>query len=186
MSSPSAQLILIRHAAPVIEPGRAAKAWTLPPDAVGPVERLGAQIDAERLVEIVSSTETKAVATAEMLAKRFSMAWRIAEGLHEHERGVLPWMAEDQWRAQLAEFFARQDELIFGLETANRALQRFRAAVKSTLDTARAGDVVIVSHGTVMSLLLAEITGEDAFEIWDSLKMPDLRSVSREAVGTSR
>ncbi len=180
MSTSAGDLMLVRHAAPVIEPERAAAEWVLSPEAIDDVHELAHRIDPERLVEIVASSEPKAASTAEVLARALGTTWRVADGLHEHERGVLPWMAEDAWRDLLAELFARPDALVFGLEPADQALQRFREAVRSVLATAGAGDVVIVTHGTVMALLLAEITGADAFEIWSGLQMPDVRSVPRE------
>ena len=34
------------------------------------------------------------------------------------------------------------------------------------------GDIVIVTHGTVMALFIASHTGQDAFELWKQQDMP--------------
>jgi hypothetical protein len=38
-------------------------------------------------------------------------------------------------------------------------------------------DLIVVTHGTVMSLYLSALLSMDAFQIWESLEMPDVRIV---------
>jgi broad specificity phosphatase PhoE len=61
------------------------------------------------------------------------------------------------------------DRVVFGEESAAAALTRFSRAVEGLGDGA-----VVVSHGTVISLYVAAQTGRDAFELWQSLELPDL------------
>ena len=79
-------------------------------------------------------------------------------------------------------FFERPDQLVFGLETASEALDRFKSAVRHALGN-EPGDTIIVSHGTVLSLLLGSIAGQNCHELWRNLKMPDLIEVSRTSLG---
>ncbi len=53
-------------------------------------------------------------------------------------------------------FFERPDELVWGHETARQAGSRFEGAVRRVLDEWEEDVVVIVAHGTVISLLVAQ------------------------------
>ena len=52
------------------------------------------------------------------------------------------------------------------------ALVRFERAVNVAIDAATDPNVVIVSHGTVISLLVARRSGLDPMKIWSGLATP--------------
>ena len=79
---------------------------------------------------------------------------------------------EGAFRQVLADFFRRPDELVFGQESAAAALKRFAAAVRDLMDETE-DDELVVSHGTVISLLLAQGGNGSPMELWSSLKSPD-------------
>lgn len=172
-------LILVRHAEPIIDLEQPASEWQLSAAGRRETQRLAGELRDYCIHEIVSSAEPKATQTAAILAEELGVTWRTAPGLHEHERGQQPWREPQAWQQLLADFFAHPGNLVFGVETASAALRRFRQALAATLKTAPDGNLVIVSHGTVISLLLADLAGQDAFEIWCGLAMPDLRVLSR-------
>ena len=81
------------------------------------------------------------------------------------------------------EFFNKPDVLIFGKETAGQALGRFREAVDSVLRLYEDQVILIVSHGTVISLYTSWLTGCDGYLLWRDLGLPsfvvlDLQSQS--------
>jgi broad specificity phosphatase PhoE len=75
----------------------------------------------------------------------------------------------EELRRAVRELFERPNEVVFGEESAARALARFSTAVDGLGEK-----TVVVSHGTVISLYAAARTGRDAFELWSGLELPDL------------
>lgn len=72
----------------------------------------------------------------------------------------------------MAAFFASPHELVYGRETAHEALTRFRNALDRTLREHPAGTLAIVTHGTVMALLLAAANRLDPNQLWLRLATP--------------
>ena len=92
-------------------------------------------------------------------------------GLHEHERPEAQILSREAFEQKIRDLFARPGELVFGAETADHARRRFTAALMR-LVTREPGDVVVVSHGTVMTLFVAEVTGVEPFAFWKRQQMP--------------
>lgn len=168
-------LILIKHAMPTIDTLVAPPAWELSDEGREATKRLADELSDRRIASIVSSREPKAAGTAKVLAAQLEMPWSIAEGLHEHVRGPMPWRGQDKWHALLRRFFDNPDELVFGEETATQARERFTSAIESVcleVDPA-AGALCIVCHGTVISLFAARYLGVTPYSLWERLKLPD-------------
>jgi broad specificity phosphatase PhoE len=62
--------------------------------------------------------------------------------------------------------------LVFGSETANQSLARFREAVMAIRKAHDDKTVVIVAHGTVISLFMAWMTGCDGYRLRRKLGLP--------------
>lgn len=69
--------------------------------------------------------------------------------------------------------------MVFEQETAIAALARFSRAVVSVLAAHPEGDIVIVTHGRVLSLYLGALTATNPSAIWKGLGLPDLRVIER-------
>ena len=83
-----------------------------------------------------------------------------------------------EFESAVAELFARPEELVFGDETATQALTRFREAVDRFLETHPDENVVLISHGRVITLLVADYAGVDPFPFWRRLGLPSFVVVS--------
>jgi len=177
-------LVLVRHARPLLRAGVQAARWLIDPEAVPEVEALGHALaqhlpavgDASLAGTVVASHEPKAQGTARALARVWGRSHSQAQGLEEHHRGPLPLVDDLTWRATVAELFARPQELVFGEETAVEAELRFSGAVAAVLQAARSrGEslTTVVSHGTVITLYLAAANDLDSVELWASLAMPE-------------
>ncbi len=169
------RLVLVRHAATVPTAGRPPATWPLRQGAAADVAALGRRLaEAGTSVgSVVTSIEPKAVATGRWLAGAAGVRPTTAPGLQEHERGALPVLDERAWQAAVRRLFRYPDTLVFGRETATEALRRFARALEAVMAAHAEDDVTVVSHGTVMSLLVAAHNDVDAFELWSSLAMPE-------------
>lgn len=109
---------------------------------------------------------------AALVATRLGPRWETVEGLHEHERDNVGLLGEEAWQAAIARLFALPDELVLGRETAVQARERFTRAVAGVLERALAGNVVIVAHGTVITLYVAQCAGVEPLPLWRRLGLP--------------
>ena len=180
----AADVVLVRHARPVLRSGVAARNWLLDEEAVPACHALAAEVTrllaGRRVTGLWASSEPKAVATAEALGAAWGVEGVVTHpGLDEHRRGPLPLVGDVEWHETVARLFRRPDELVLGEETAAQARARFTAAMEEVAARADgAGVTAVVTHGTVMTLLLAEANGFEPLQLWGSLRLPDALFVS--------
>jgi len=166
-------LIFLRHSLPLIDPMVPAHLWHLSEEGKRRCKLLAAQLNYFLPRKIVSSLEPKALETAQIAAEVVELSYESAEGLHEHVRSHIEYASQDIFETQVKMFFEQPDRLVFGDETADQAHTRFLEAVKNIQE--RYPDqtpLVIVSHGTVISLFVSRAWGIDPFSFWKSLKLP--------------
>jgi len=165
-------LILVKHSLPLIVETRPAREWTLSEIGRERARKLAEILRPYGSEFIASSTESKAVETASIVGEALSLQFHTALGLHEHDRSSSPYYSADEFHALIQKFFDQKDILVFGSETASEALARFRSAVEVILDIHKDTAVVIVSHGTVISLFVSWLTGCDGYSMWRELGLP--------------
>lgn len=168
------RLLLIRHSESAAVEGVPPDRWGLTEEGRRRCAALAERLRGHDLDAIVASHEPKAVETARLVAERLGLGWRTEAGLHEHERDAMPWLGRELWEARIAELFRRPGARVFGRESARAALERFAGAVERVVAARLAGDVAIVTHGTVRTLLVARHNPVDPFLFWRALAMPDL------------
>jgi len=168
-------LVLVKHAMPQVDVETPAHEWRLHSEGEAAAGML-----AERLVRarytperIVASTEPKATQTGSIIAARLHLPFATVDGLHEHDRRAAGFLERKVFEARMRDLFAHPDQIVFGSESATTALTRFTAAVDRVIsETTGDGDVVIVTHGTVMSLFVAKRSHVDATSLWTTLGLP--------------
>jgi broad specificity phosphatase PhoE len=168
----SKHLILVKHSMPEIDPDQPAHTWRLSEEGRFRAQRLADELENFAPDVLVSSTEPKARETAEIVAARLQLELQEVEDLHEHDRSNVPFLPYDTFQVSLREFFQQPHALVFGMETADQADARFYRAVHAILNEHRDKSVVIVSHGTVISLFVARLTGSSALDLWTRLGLP--------------
>jgi broad specificity phosphatase PhoE len=164
--------ILVRHAAPVQQPGVPAREWSLSPAGLADARRLATPLAAYAPSAIIASDEVKAQQTARPLAGCLGLPLAVMAGLHEHERRSVGYLNDATFQATMARFFAEPDALVFGEETAHQALARFSQAIADTLARHPGGDLAIFTHGTVLSLFVAAHSNTDPMTFWRHLHQP--------------
>lgn len=165
-------LILIKHSLPRIEEDRPANTWSLSVEGQLRAHRLAEQLERFEPEVIVSSNEPKAKETAEILASHFQLDMQMISDLREQDRSKVPHLSTNAFQASIREFFQKPDKLVFGSETANQAHARFYRAVHFILNEHKNKTVVIVTHGTVISLFVSRLTGSSDLELWSQLGLP--------------
>jgi broad specificity phosphatase PhoE len=174
-------LILVKHSLPEILEGIPAGAWNLSEEGVRLARVLADTLRSYQPEVILTSMEPKAVQTAEIVADTLELEMKLAANLHEHERSKTPFLAQEVFESKIQEFFEKPDKLVVGNETANQAHDRFQHAVHSLVK--RHGDrtIVIVAHGTVISLFVSRLTGVPVFPLWKELGLPSYIVLDRQS-----
>ena len=167
-------LILIRHSNPDIVTNRPANEWRLSESGRLRATHLAEHLSLYSPTVFYSSNEPKAVETAEIMASSLGRPYLIRHGLQEHARETLEWTDQDSFQKQVRHLFERPDELVFGEETANQALARFRGSVLELLKLHPDESIAITSHGTVMTLFVCGPNPLEPIQFWSSLELPAL------------
>lgn len=168
--------MLVRHSLPVVEPDVQPSRWVLSEEGRRRCVALADHIARFEPFTLYASTEPKATETAEIVSQNNGVGLRVLEGLEEHHREDAPFFQDPgDFDDAVRSLFDKPNELVFGHETAAAALARFERALATVMDAATDPNVVVVSHGTVISLLVARRTGLDPVEtceIWRGLTTP--------------
>ena len=179
---PERRLVLVRHSTPAIVPGEPASRWRLSDEGRRRCTPLARRLATYGPAAIVASVEPKAAETAQLVAAHLAIPCEEAVGLHEHERDDIGWLpTREAFEAAVAGLFARPGDFVLGRETGAAARDRFARAVAATLARHPGDNLVIVAHGTVISLFVAQATDTDPFALWRRLQrlgMPSLAVLS--------
>ena len=167
------KLYLVRHSLPVIDSTTPASTWRLSPAgsrlAVLVAERLSsADVDA-----VFAGSEPKVEETGRIIADRLGAPFAVADGLAEHRRQSIGWLAEDEFEAAITHLFEEPGRRVFGEETANEAHGRFQAELERVCSM-ESGNLAVVAGGVVISLFVARANSMPAIELWRNLGFPAL------------
>jgi broad specificity phosphatase PhoE len=110
-------------------------------------------------VRIISSGERKAVETAEIIAAALALAVEVHAATHENDRSGTGFLPPPAFELAASQFFANPNVSFCGWERAVDAQARVARAVNDALAQPAQGDILIVGHGAVGTLLLCQLAG---------------------------
>lgn len=154
-----ARLIFITHPEVVVDPRQLVPRWHLSETGIARM-RAFAHGDAARGVSrIVASTETKAIEAAGILAGAFGLPVEVDEGLGENDRSATGFLPPPEFEAIADAFFAEPERSVRGWERAVDAQARVVAATERAIASHGSGDLALVAHGGVGTLLYCHLAG---------------------------
>ncbi len=169
------RLILIRHSLPQISEELPARKWVLGSEGRLRASNMAIAVAAMRPASLHSSTEVKALQTAEHIAALTGLEPGSDSRFDEQDRTNEIFLERDAFRASIAAALNNPTELRFGAETISDATSRLERGVSEAADNLPPeGDLVIVSHGTILSAYIAAKVGIDPVEFWRSLSLPGI------------
>ena len=170
--TPASRLILVKHSLPEIVEDVPAREWNLSEEGCRRVSLLVEKLKKYQPQVVVSSVEPKAQQTAEIISRDLGLDFHVVNGLHEHDRSKSPFHMQEDFQSLVEKFFDEPDILVFGSETGDQALSRFQHGIESVLHSHNDKNVLIVAHGTVISLYVSQLTGTDGYALWKKLGLP--------------
>jgi len=170
-----ANLILVRHSEPDWGHHAPPSEWVLTERGRHRARLLREYLRKRHVDRIISSAEVKAVQTADIAAKAAGLEHQVSEPkLNEHNRDCEKLLNSNDRRNIIIESLRNPHELVYGTETINTALERFRKGIKRHVDKSSLETVAVVSHGTVISAFVEDELGIGAVETWDNFGLPGL------------
>lgn len=128
---------------------------------------------------VYASHEQKAVDTAEAIAERTGADLRVDERIGEVDRSGEGFLDDERYRRYVERYF-RAPETEFDWENRLEVESRlYRFVDEMEIDPA---PVVLVSHGMLLTTLLAPALGEDRFEFWEALEFGELLDVEAATI----
>lgn len=108
---------------------------------------------------IVCSQETKALETASIVAAATGISVEVRVDTHENDRSGTGFVPSERFEELADAFFAQPEHSVEGWERAVDAQVRVVEATADLFADDAAGDVMIVGHGGVGTLLLCHLLG---------------------------
>lgn len=139
----------------------------------------------KKVTQIWSSEEQKALETARILAHPRELEIKTDVRLGENDRNATGYLPLDEFETATDAFFAQPKQSFRGWETACDAQNRIRQVVQQIAQRHAAGDLAIVSHGAVGTLLFCALSGAKISRQYDqpsqghfwSAALPDLQPI---------
>lgn len=162
------QALFITHPNVDIDEDLPVPRWRLSDHGVARMRSFIASPVVSNVSQVWASTETKAIEAAGLLAARFGLSVHVHPGLGENDRSATGFLRAPEFEAAANAFFANPVESFRGWETAVAAQTRIVEAVGSILATRTdSGDLAIVAHGAVGTLLLCKYLGRPISRVLD-------------------
>ncbi len=150
----------LTHPQVLIDPARNVRHWSL--NAVGRarVAALAAGLGALRGTRrVITSAETKARDTATPLAAALGVVPEIRPAMHENDRSATGFLPPAEFEQVADAFFAHPTASVRGWETAQAAQGRILSDLHACLAGPQSGDLLLVGHGAVGTLLYCALAG---------------------------
>ncbi len=176
-------LVLVKHSTPALEPRVPPDRWRLSEIGRRRAAALADTLTGWNAASLYSSDEPKAIETAEIISSKLGLPVKVVPGFREHLRNGVPFMTDAKWRVVVLNAINRPDQLVLGSETVEEARRRFSDALTIAESMSPPGAMIIVSHGTVISMFIARLTGADPASMWERLGLPGLVVVTWPSPG---
>ncbi|MBG9794113.1 phosphoglycerate mutase [Paenibacillus dendritiformis] len=130
----------------------------------------------KNIEQILSSPYERACRTIAPLANKLGMDIALDDRLAER---VLSGKSHPAWRDMLRKTYDDLDLCYEGGESSAAAMKRAGSVIAEALESGY-NNVVIVSHGNLISLLLKHFDDRFGFKEWEALSNPDVYHLSFE------
>jgi broad specificity phosphatase PhoE len=168
----SNSIYFLRHAETTIDPSLPAREWSITPDGLQRAREL-AKSDAFCKIEgIVYSSEKKARQTADAFAEELDVDIYEIPELGELRRQHGEFLSNKEYRYMVRETLMDWDHNVRGWESGAEALHRFAEGVKRINIMFYSRNILVVSHGLVLTLYFCQLRNFQsiAFERWTQMQ----------------
>ncbi|MGD9397748.1 MAG: histidine phosphatase family protein [Candidatus Thorarchaeota archaeon] len=165
-------LYFLRHAETKFDLAKPAREWSITEEGAKLAKELAASDKLSVIDGIIHSSEDKAKQTAEIFAEGLDVQMYQLSGLDELAREHEGKLTEQEYRDRVRRTLSDLENNVLGWESGASALERFEDSVRKVDIMFHQKNVLIVSHGIVMTLYFNKLKGFEgiAYERWSQLK----------------
>jgi broad specificity phosphatase PhoE len=165
-------LYFLRHAETKVVLSKPARDWSITKAGASLAKELATSVKFSEIDGIIHSSEGKAKQTAEAFAEGLDVQMYQLSGLDELARNHEGKLNDEEYRERVHRAFSEPEKSVPGWESAASALKRFEDAVRKVDIMFHQKNVLIVSHGLVLTLYFCKLKGFEgiAYERWKQLK----------------
>jgi broad specificity phosphatase PhoE len=175
-------LHFVTHPEVEVRPDVLVTEWELSERGLLRVQGLLGQRWLPHLTHVFSSTERKALQTAQALADATGLSPLAEADLCENDRSSTGFLLPADFEATADAFFARAGQSVRGWETAEAAQGRIVSAMSRLLVGSGMGDVAVVAHGAVGALLMCHLLGVPIHRAFDQPGQGSLYTVDMDTM----
>ncbi|WP_176036480.1 histidine phosphatase family protein [Brucella tritici] len=153
------KIYFISHPEVVIDPAKPVPSWNLSERGIERMRFFASQPELQSITTIWSSTETKAMEAAEILAGVLGIVPSTDRRFNEIDRNATGFLPAEQHEIVTNRFFSAPETSICGWERAVDVQQRIVEGYEAVKRLGTSGDIAIVGHGGAATLLLCFLAG---------------------------
>ncbi|MHA1128783.1 MAG: histidine phosphatase family protein [Alphaproteobacteria bacterium] len=153
-------IIFITHADVIIDPNVPVPEWVLSEKGKQRHKTFNRLLEVANVVSVYCSAENKAIEAARIHANALNIIPETIGALHENDRSSTGFLPPEVFEETADTFFAYPNSSVCGWERASDSQRRIVSAIDKIIGQHKHnGNIAIVSHGGVGTLLLCHITG---------------------------
>lgn len=126
---------------------------------------------------IISSPYLRAIESIKPYAENNNLEINVDDRLKER---ILSEYPVDDWMEVLEQSFSDLNFCLPGGESGNDAIDRVKSVIDSICSDDTATNVILVSHGNLIALLLNQYDPDFGFDGWRNLRNPDIYLINME------
>lgn len=154
------QVLFITHPEVLVDPSCPVPRWHLTDKGIARIRAFATSAEARSISSVWASDETKAIEAAGIVAAAHGLPVRVHPDLHENDRSATGFLPPAEFQEVANQFFANPEASVRGWERAIDAQARVRAAFEAIVAEEATGDIAILAHGGVGTLLLCHLAGQ--------------------------
>lgn len=164
-------LYFLRHAKTKVDLSTPAREWSITKDGALSARELASSEKFSQIDGIIHSSESKAKQTAEAFVDGLDVQMYQLSGLDELARNHEGKLNDEEYRDRVRRTLSDLEKSVPGWESGASALKRFEDAVRKVDIMFHRKNVLIVSHGIVLTLYFNKLKGFEAiaYERWSQL-----------------
>jgi broad specificity phosphatase PhoE len=168
----SNSIYFLRHAETKVDLSAPAREWSITPNGLVKSKELASTEAFEVIQGIVHSSEKKARQTADAFADGLDVQMYELSGLDELMREHEGTLSDEEYRARVRDTLMDMENNQPGWESGAAALRRFESAVSKTNLMFHRKNILVVSHGIVLTAYFCKLKNFEAiaFERWSQLR----------------
>lgn len=167
------KVYFLRHFETEVDPFIPVHDWKLSDE--GRQELMKFIRDVPSVEKVYTSPEVKALEAAELISEEQGIELEVLEELSEVDRTGEGFIEDQDRYHEMVEKYLGNDSVEFDWEAKSLVRERFRTAMENVDENA-----LVVTHGLLLSINLAEELGEEPHEFWNNLEFGETIEMHEE------